>query len=371
MMKVPILSICIATYNRSEDLRELLMQILASSNREFVVDVTDNCSTDGTLSMLQDFDDDRLIIHENTHNIGGANNMVEAVFNSSAKYALYLNDREVFYSDQVDQLIKILSDHTYAYVYIPPRQVVQHHTNIFKVQEYAAGLASMLASGYTHHPSGMIYNSDIVRGYLSKSCYFKSESLYKHSLVALDVMQYEKTAVCNLALWEERPPEYKVTHISGTEPDKHGKAEEVYYHPQKIFNTMKAVVIHLKQYCNPLRTYTEQEQVVLYSDIMSYFFSLTLGYKSGMKNEIECAHYKIKSRFITTRSFLRTWYWYYNHVLQFIASTQLPRAVFENWQRDKLRQLKQVLFQSAKDDIRFITPQFFRKVYRKYFKRQY
>ena len=68
--KRPILSICIPTYNRAETLKKNVISILNYPSQDLEVVVSDNCSTDETIKILNEINDDRLSVHSNSKNIG-------------------------------------------------------------------------------------------------------------------------------------------------------------------------------------------------------------------------------------------------------------------------------------------------------------
>lgn len=72
----PRVSIGLAVYNGERYLREAIDSILAQTFADFELIVSDNASTDGTAEICREYAsrDDRVRLHRNDRNIGGANN---------------------------------------------------------------------------------------------------------------------------------------------------------------------------------------------------------------------------------------------------------------------------------------------------------
>lgn len=100
------LSIYIATYNRKEILKRKLDEILAIKSDDFDVWVLDDCSNDGTVEMLSEFSDTRLHYIQNSERVGinkdGAMpNWYRLLEACDGRFALNLNDRDIFYTDKL------------------------------------------------------------------------------------------------------------------------------------------------------------------------------------------------------------------------------------------------------------------------------
>ena len=61
-----LLSICIPTYNRASRVTALVKRILECESQEFLVEITDNASTDNTVRELSSISDERVVLYRNT-----------------------------------------------------------------------------------------------------------------------------------------------------------------------------------------------------------------------------------------------------------------------------------------------------------------
>jgi len=107
-----ILSICIASYNKSVTTYRLVESLLSNPNHAFEVVVVDNASTDDTFDRLQTINDSRLRVIRNDENIGGARNFLASVFEGKGIFCLYTNDRDIIYPDKLDSFISYLKNNT-------------------------------------------------------------------------------------------------------------------------------------------------------------------------------------------------------------------------------------------------------------------
>lgn len=93
---LPLVCICIPTYNAAATIRETLKSILAQTYRNLVVHVSDNASTDGTLSVIETLADSRVYIHLNAENIGGEGNFNRCIQLAEGKYTAIFHADDIY-----------------------------------------------------------------------------------------------------------------------------------------------------------------------------------------------------------------------------------------------------------------------------------
>lgn len=111
-----MLSFCIPTYNREVHLRENIIAIIQQLNdsiiNEVEICVSDNCSTDGTIGMLEvlknEFKDVNLVYKSNIKNIGPDLNYLESVKIASGKYCWFVGSDDVIKVGAVEEIINVL-----------------------------------------------------------------------------------------------------------------------------------------------------------------------------------------------------------------------------------------------------------------------
>ncbi len=70
MTRVPIVSVCIPTFNRAHFLPDAVESVLRQTFADFELVISDNASTDGTAELLKRYMDPRVRVHANPHNLG-------------------------------------------------------------------------------------------------------------------------------------------------------------------------------------------------------------------------------------------------------------------------------------------------------------
>ena len=69
-MAAPRVSVVMGAYNGERFLRPAIEGILNQTYRDFELIVVDDCSTDGTLQILEEFKDERMRVVRNQRNLG-------------------------------------------------------------------------------------------------------------------------------------------------------------------------------------------------------------------------------------------------------------------------------------------------------------
>lgn len=98
--KLPLVSVCIPTYNGEKYLDQCLSSILSQTLLDYEIIIVDDCSSDGTLSLAKSFAKKHEFIHvfKNEHNLGLVGNWNRCLDHSSGKWIKF-----VFQDDWLDQ----------------------------------------------------------------------------------------------------------------------------------------------------------------------------------------------------------------------------------------------------------------------------
>ena len=105
-------SVAMATYNGERYLAEQLDSILCQTVRNIEVVVCDDCSTDGTWDILQDYAarDSRVIAFRNEHNIGSKKTFDQAVSRCRGELICLSDQDDVWFPDHIEMLMEHLTD---------------------------------------------------------------------------------------------------------------------------------------------------------------------------------------------------------------------------------------------------------------------
>lgn len=91
-MNNPLISICIPSYNRADLIEETIHSALAQTYQNIEIIINDNCSTDGTWELLNEYlkKDSRIRIFRNEKNLGAVKNWQQVLSHAQGEYALIL-----------------------------------------------------------------------------------------------------------------------------------------------------------------------------------------------------------------------------------------------------------------------------------------
>lgn len=111
MVNVPLVSICIPVFERERYLGDAVASALSQTYQAIEVIVVDNASSDGSYEIARSFADPRVRVERNDRNIGQRANLMRALSYASGECVLFLSSDDLMYPHQVEQLVKVLSDH--------------------------------------------------------------------------------------------------------------------------------------------------------------------------------------------------------------------------------------------------------------------
>jgi len=108
----PLLHIFLLTYNREKSFRRTLQSIAASLLKDHLLTVMDNCSTDGTPQVCDEFRRllPRMDVFRHTRNVGFGANYLRSIELSQGEYTWIICDDDTFFLEHAGALIDILQN---------------------------------------------------------------------------------------------------------------------------------------------------------------------------------------------------------------------------------------------------------------------
>lgn len=94
-------SVVIPTYNGSDFIRTTLASVLNQTFVDFELVVSDDASTDGTIELVEEFEDPRVRIVEDRSHVGPAGNWNRALAHARSDYIKVLAQDDVLYPDNL------------------------------------------------------------------------------------------------------------------------------------------------------------------------------------------------------------------------------------------------------------------------------
>lgn len=109
-MNNAVIDIFVVTYNRANYLKKSIKSILDQTYHKFNLIIIDNCSTDNTKQIVNEFHDSRIqyICHEK--NIGGIGNINYAMTHAKSEYFMVFHDDDIMYETLVEDELNILEN---------------------------------------------------------------------------------------------------------------------------------------------------------------------------------------------------------------------------------------------------------------------
>lgn len=103
-----MLSVCMATYNGSKYIKEQVESILAQLSSEDELIISDDGSTDGTLKILENFQDGRIKVVHNKRKNGVVPNFENALCHAKGDYIFLCDQDDVWMKDKVAKVMSVL-----------------------------------------------------------------------------------------------------------------------------------------------------------------------------------------------------------------------------------------------------------------------
>ena len=115
-MKEILVSICIPTFNRSEQVEKCVKDCLKIDGEFFEIVVVDDCSNDDTQDRIRAIRDSRVRYIKNEKNMGFPN-MARALMEGKGEYCLLLGDKDVLHCLDWDNLIQTIQRNENVSIY--------------------------------------------------------------------------------------------------------------------------------------------------------------------------------------------------------------------------------------------------------------
>lgn len=111
---LPLVSICIPTYNAAATIRETLNSIVNQTYKNLHIQIVDNASSDNTLKIVSEFDDHRLTIHRHDTNVGGEGNFNRCIQLATGKYTAIYHADDIYEPEMAQRQVDFLERNTEA-----------------------------------------------------------------------------------------------------------------------------------------------------------------------------------------------------------------------------------------------------------------
>lgn len=111
-----MVSVCLATYNGERYISDQITSILNQLTKEDELIISDDGSTDNTISKIKSFQDRRIKLIFNKVNHGVAKNFENALNNASGDIIFFSDQDDVWFSHKIKKMVSFLQESDYKLV---------------------------------------------------------------------------------------------------------------------------------------------------------------------------------------------------------------------------------------------------------------
>lgn len=108
---MPTVSVIIPSYNHEKFVKECIQSVLDQTYQDFEIIITDDCSTDGTVSIIEQFDDPRVKLFRHRVNRGVSITANNCILHARGKYIAWLSSDDAWYPDKLEKQVQYLDEH--------------------------------------------------------------------------------------------------------------------------------------------------------------------------------------------------------------------------------------------------------------------
>ncbi|MGD0207889.1 MAG: glycosyltransferase [Verrucomicrobiota bacterium] len=107
-MNKPTITVCVPVYNTAKYIKQCIESVFAQEFKDWVLLVSDNCSTDGTWELLQQFQHPRMRLFRKPQNLGGVANFNFLLEKAETDFVCFLGSDDYFYPNHLGNKVRLL-----------------------------------------------------------------------------------------------------------------------------------------------------------------------------------------------------------------------------------------------------------------------
>lgn len=248
-MNTPVLSVCIASFNKADMTCKLVESILKVDSLDLEVVVVDDQSTDDTVARLQNIKDPRFNLYVNSTNIGGAANTVKSVYYGNGIYSLFCNDRDIIYPEKLPAFMEFLKANKNLSCGFSVRTTIPN----FGVYRIIDSKTALLQYAFRNsHPTGLFYNKNRLKTFpfdkINSDFQTMDHVPHLYENLLAEVCSEGKFAIYNEAVWASTGNTTHGKYVSGysaTDVD----IREKWFHPENCLKRAKYNIEQAMRIC--------------------------------------------------------------------------------------------------------------------------
>lgn len=260
---------------------ELTAHLLSVPREDIELIVVDDCSTDGTMDILNQIEDKRLRVYCEEKRVGGAQCWYDALEKGSGFWLFQVLDRDWINVDLIDKLVDTL--HELEQLNVGFAVGGEQISDEKDYQIFSEGLETINEFGFRHsHPTGQIFRRDKWKMVENREKYFAEEKygIYPHGYIYAIMGNSLKGAylhfdICDRAHYYQRVVR-TVSAVYGSRKDK-----TEWFWPQSRFKLLKLACENIDLVCD-----MSLHANIILEKYITFFFCVTREWYANCHNEI-------------------------------------------------------------------------------------
>lgn len=163
----PIISVIMTVYNSEKYISEAVNSVLNQTFKDFEFIIVNDASTDTTLDILKQFDDERIILLENNENKGTVFSANRAIRIAKGKYIARVDSDDVFLPEKLEKQFNYLEQNNNVSIVGCQAIIIDETGNEIKQNKWPVGFNNVLFEAFTNvspvgNPMVLIRKSDLL-----------------------------------------------------------------------------------------------------------------------------------------------------------------------------------------------------------------
>lgn len=165
MKKHPLVTVLMTVYNGGRYLRSSVPSVINQTFRDFEFLIVNDCSTDDSVNIIQSFNDERIIVHNNENNMGQTKSLNVGLKLARGKYVARMDADDVAFPLWLEKLTRFISSHPEYDVVGPGAVVIDAESEITNIIISPDNNEKILLSIFCDTPInhvGSIMNKEVI-----------------------------------------------------------------------------------------------------------------------------------------------------------------------------------------------------------------
>ena len=216
----PLVSILTPAYNHEKYVSVFLDSVLAQTYKNFELIIADDCSTDKTPSIIEQYKDERIRFFRNDFNRGMNGNLNTAFSKAKGKYIVILASDDFLESDYLEKMVAYFEQHKDYSVLYPKIQKVDEAGNLIPNQEYKiSGERFQMLKSFFYYGNGMGSPGMMINRKYADMVFPLDEGIQQHQdfIIHIQLLLQAECAFLDIPLVNYRVPTDDNNHLSSND----------------------------------------------------------------------------------------------------------------------------------------------------------